>query len=79
MGKRMNISKVIVRRYATGMRSSGNGGPVGWDVCVEWRDYISVCFFLVVFCFLAFNDVCKKIGSHKNFLFGVSSFLGCRC
>lgn len=30
-----------------------------------------LCVFLVAFCFLAFHDVCTKIGSHKNFRLGL--------
>lgn len=51
MEKRMNISKVIVRRYATGMRSSGNGGSrVGRMRLVE-RLHFCV-FFWLFFVFL---------------------------
>lgn len=74
MGKRMNISKVIVRRYATGMRSSGNGGPVGWDVCVEWRDYISVCFFWLFFVFLPSMTFAKRLAVTRIFCLGLVHF-----
>ena len=48
----MKISKVIVRRYATGMRSSGNwGGRVGtYALCGEMTCFF--VFFLFVFLFL---------------------------